>query len=221
MANVRDPGQAQAVEIVIIDADDLARRGLADLVREDHRFTLGSEAALPSDAARLARAGLVIFDPLSRDRLDPSWFTEVRARAPSAAVVVLTSRFDETAFVRALEVGSSGYLIKGRILGAALLDAAYLIATSSCFAADIAARDYLAASPAALRPPAEPAYGHPTERELEMLRLIAEGLHDEEIAERLGIQSSTVESHVSRMREKLGAAHRGHLVALAYRYRLL
>lgn len=221
MANVRAPGQARAVEVVIIDADDLARRGLADLVREDHRFTLGSEADLPSDAPPLAHAGLVIFDPLSRDSLDPSWFTEVRTRAPSAALVVFTSRFDETAFVRALEVGSSGYFIKGRIPGGALVDAVYLIASSSCFVADSSIRDYLAAKPVALRPPAEPAYGRLTERELEILRLIAEGLQDEEIAWRLGIQASTVESHVSRMREKLGAAHRAHLIALAYRYRLL
>jgi DNA-binding NarL/FixJ family response regulator len=149
---------------------------------------------------------------------------ELARRAPRCRVVMLTTFDDEEYVVQALRAGATGYLLKDR--PAAELAAAVRLANAGVVQFDPAAAARLSAAldrsttaryaarpepPAAGSPAAEsaePANTALTTRELEVLRLIAAGLNNREIAVRLYVSEGTVKNHVSRILERLGLRDR-------------
>ncbi|MFF9014289.1 response regulator [Streptomyces sp. NPDC014870] len=140
--------------------------------------------------------------------------TAARAAEPPRVVVVTT--FENDAYVYdALRVGAAGFLLK-RAGAEELVDAVRLVARSDSLLYPAAVRS-LAAEHARRRPPAAPPWvTRLTEREAEVLRLVATGLTNAEIAGRIGVGPATVKTHVAAVLAKTGARDRTQAVILAY-----
>ena len=139
---------------------------------------------------------------------------------PACRVVMLTTFDDEEYVVQALRAGASGYLLKDR--PAAELAAAVRLASAGVVQFDPAAAARLrrrphAAAAATTRPPRHPL----TAREVEVLRLVADGCNNREIAARLYLSEGTVKNHVSRILDRLGLRDRTQAAIYAREHGLL
>ena len=146
----------------------------------------------------------------------------LRERQPDTKVVVLTTYADDRSVLDALRAGARGYLTKDaggaeirQALGAVLDDHAVI---------DPAVQHHLIDAITTLPTPPRPSpSGAPdglTTRETEVLSLIAEGLSNSEIAERLVVSEGTVKSHINRIFSKINARDRAQAVTYAYRHGL-
>jgi DNA-binding NarL/FixJ family response regulator len=129
--------------------------------------------------------------------------------------MLTTFDLDEHVYA-ALSAGASGFLLKD-VTAEGLFDAVRVVAAGEALLAPTVTRrligEFLRARPAA---PAPAPLGTLTPRETEVLRLVAEGLSNAEIAGRLVLSDQTVKSHVSRMLAKLGLRDRAQAVVAAY-----
>jgi DNA-binding NarL/FixJ family response regulator len=134
------------------------------------------------------------------------------AHGPRTAVLVLTMVEDDDSVFAAMRAGARGYLLKGAD-GVETMRAIRVVAGGDAiFSADIAGRlrRYFAAPGAAARP-----FPELTEREREILVLVARGLTNTAVADRLHLSHKTVRNYVSSIFTKLGVSHRGDAVARA------
>jgi DNA-binding NarL/FixJ family response regulator len=145
----------------------------------------------------------------------------IRERHPEVAVVVLTTYADDESIVAALSAGASGYLTKDaaredirRALEAATAGQAVLDPTVQA-ALLRAAQQGVARAPAA-----QPLPDGLTDREVEVLALIASGLSNQEIAARLYVAETTVKTHVNRIFAKTGSRDRAQAAVYAHRHGL-
>jgi NarL family two-component system response regulator LiaR len=145
----------------------------------------------------------------------PTATAEILRRVPRAKVLALTSFSDPDLIERALRAGATGYVLKNvsaRELAAAIRQTHAGISTLAPEVAEVLMR-------AMTGPP--PPGAALTEREREVLALLAEGRTNAEIAERLVVTLSTVKTHVSSILSKLGASGRTEVVAIAVRDHLI
>ena len=169
------------------------------------------------EAVRLAvaRAADVVLMDLRMPRCDGVDATARLADArPQARVIALTTYADEPTVLRALRAGARGYLTKDA--GADEIHRAILAVARGDAAIDPAVQGHLLAAVAeGADTPALP--DGLTPREAEVLTLIAGGLTNAQIAERLVVSQATVKSHINRVFAKAGVRDRGQAVAYAYR----
>jgi DNA-binding NarL/FixJ family response regulator len=142
----------------------------------------------------------------------------LRARDPAVKVVVLTTYADDRSVIDALRAGALGYLTKDA--GAAEIQQALHRVADGQAALDPAVQRHLVEA-IATGPSVEPAADGLTPREAEVLTLIAAGLSNAEIAERLVVSEATVKSHVNHILPKIGARDRAQAVGYAYRHGLV
>jgi DNA-binding NarL/FixJ family response regulator len=141
--------------------------------------------------------------------------------APVKVLVVTTFNFDEYVFA-ALRAGASGFLLKDAPT-AELVAGVRTVATGDALLAPTVTRRLIGHFASRVRPldPAVPGAGHPlatlTSREVEVLKLVAAGLSNTEIAGALVVGHETVKTHVSRILAKLGLRDRIQAVVFAYR----
>lgn len=141
----------------------------------------------------------------------------VRALPQPPAVVVLTTFDDEPSVVAALQAGALGYLTKDADASAIAAAVRSAAAGRSLLDATVTARLVAAAGSAAPRPASEAVEGL-TAREVEVLRLVAAGSSNREIARRLVVSEATVKTHVNHLLAKLSVRDRAAAVAWAYRH---
>jgi DNA-binding NarL/FixJ family response regulator len=214
------------VRVLIADDQRVVREGLEMILR----FTPGVEvvgvAADGEEAVALAgrqRADVVLMD-LRMPRLDGVEATKrLRETRPETRVIALTTYADESSVLAALQAGARGYLTKDS--GAEALQRAIDDVMGGGAALDPAVQRHLVAAVAAAPAGAAEPEGPPlpdglTPREAEVLTLIAEGLSNGEIAERLYVTQATVKSHVSHIFTKTRVRDRAQAVAYAYRHGL-
>ncbi|MDR7418331.1 MAG: response regulator transcription factor [Armatimonadota bacterium] len=192
------------IRIVIADDHSVVRQGLRMFLALDPELEVVGEAADGADAVRLARAhrpDVVLMD-LLMPGLDGVGATEaIRRDLPDTEVLALTSVLEDTSVIGAIKAGAIGYLLKNTEaddLVRAIRDAAAGQVHLSPEAAARLMRE--------VRAPDTPETL--TERETEVLRLIAEGEPNKEIAQRLAIGEKTVKTHVSSVLAKLGVQSR-------------
>jgi DNA-binding NarL/FixJ family response regulator len=180
----------------------------------------GEEAC---DLAEAHRPDVALMD-LRMPRMDGIEATRrLRERAPGTRVIALTTYADDESVLAALRAGARGYLtkdasaadIRQAILGVAAGEAALDPAVQHHVVAAIAGSDERTLSPASSDLPDDL-----TPREAEVLALIAEGLTNTEIAERLVVSPTTVKSHINHLFAKAGIRDRAQAVRYAYRHRL-
>lgn len=198
------------VSIVLADDHPVVREGLAGMLGAEPGLEVVGAAADGREAVRLAaelRPDLVLTD-LRMPELDGVGAIEEIARvAPGTHVLVLTTYDTDRDLLRAVEAGAAGYLLKDTPR-AQLVDAVRAAARGETVLAPAAAARLVRQ----LRVDHEAL----TARELDVLRLVSQGMSNDEIASSLVVSPLTVKTHVSRILTKTGARDRAQLVALAY-----
>lgn len=201
------------VRVLVIAEDPLVRANLAGIVRSDPRLLLAGQELPPSPPERsLAspRPEVILWDAGWRNETAEGW----EALAQQGAAVVLLVP-DETAGRGAWAAGARGVL--SRDAAAARIQAALAAAGQGLVVLDAGVLGSPESRPAPDLQPAESL----TERELEVLRLVGEGLSNKEIAARLSISESTVKFHVNSILGKLGAQSRTEAAMIAARAGLI
>ncbi|WP_062462672.1 response regulator [Demequina soli] len=202
------------IRVLIADDHPVVRGGLAALLRTLPGIEVVAEAADGAGAVRealLTRPDVVILD-LRMPVLDGVGAARrITADVPSAGVLVLTM-FDEDALIaEALAAGARGYLLKGAEPEEIERAVRAVAAGAAILSPQVAARVLGRAS----TPQPAQAFPHLTSREHEVLDLIARGLANHAIADRLGIAAKTVGNHVSAIFAKTGVATRAEAIVLA------
>jgi NarL family two-component system response regulator LiaR len=203
---------------MIVDDHAVVRSGLTAFLFAFDDMELVGEAEGGEEAIRLAgqlQPDVVLMD-MVMPGLDGAAATEaIRSQYPQVQVVALTSFREEELVQRALQAGAISYLLKD-VSANELAEAIRLAQAGRSTLAPEAAQALLHA---AAQPPR---LGYDlTGREWEVLPLLAEGLNNTQIAERLVVSRSTVRFHVSNILSKLGAASRTEAVALAIKHKLV
>jgi RNA polymerase sigma factor (sigma-70 family) len=208
------------IGVLLVDDDDLMRAGLRAVLSSDDCVEVIGEAVDGRDA--VGRVGRLKPDVVLMDvrmpRLDGIAATrEIASAAPDTRVLVVTTFEDDEYIFGALGAGASGFLLK-RSRPEELIAAIKVVAGGEALLAPSVTRrvvDRMAQAPDAGRR-VEPRLDELTEREREVLELLARGLSNQEIADRLVVEHSTVKTHVKRILMQLGVRDRVHAVILAY-----
>jgi DNA-binding NarL/FixJ family response regulator len=205
------------IRVVIAEDEDLMREALRSFLDADAELQVVAEAASGRDAvqaARLHRPDVVLMD-VQMPGMDGIEAT--RRLAPDGPRVLVLTTFGHDAVVyEALRAGAAGFLLK-TTSPAELRAAIRVVAAGDALLAPELTRRLIADH--VRRPRAEarpPALGELTGRELEVLRAIAAGRSNAEIAAELVLGEATVKTHVNRIFRKLGLRDRAQAVVVAY-----
>src|SRR3954453_1351011 len=215
------PGRQNDGVIRVLTADDqtLVRTGFRVILEAEGDIEVVAEADTGTEAvpqARLAAPDVVLMD-VRMPELDGLAATEQILRQPEPPTVVVLTTFDQNKYVyRALRAGAAGFLLKDAP-SSRLIAAVRAAATGDSLIEPSITRRlierFAAPAPAAGPPPELAAL---TERERDVLRLIARGLSNAEIAAELVVAETTVKTHVARILTKLGVRDRVQAVVIAY-----
>jgi DNA-binding NarL/FixJ family response regulator len=208
--------------ILLADDHALVRRGVRLILDQEPDLTVIAEAADGAEAVELARADppdLAILDIAMPRMTGLQAARELIRRQPGLRILFLTMYDNEQYFFEALRVGAAGYVMKS-VADRDLVEACHAAMRDEPFlypgAVTTLVRDYLARA----RDGAIPARAV-TDREEEVLKLVAEGHSTREIAELLFISAKTVERHRSNIFAKLGLRDRLELTRYAIRAGLI
>jgi DNA-binding NarL/FixJ family response regulator len=215
-------GSRRSIRILVADDHEIVRTGFAELLRTQPDFIVVGTAADGAESIRLCRErhpDVVLMDVRMPVRDGISATKELAATPESAPSVLILTTFDLDEYVfDALCAGASGFLLKD-VTAEQLFDAVRLVARGDALLAPSVTRRLISEF-ARIRstdaPPSTAAMDVLTPRETEVLRLVAEGLSNGEIAARLVVSDETVKTHVSRILGKLGVRDRTQIVIAAY-----
>jgi DNA-binding NarL/FixJ family response regulator len=218
------------IRVLLADDQVLVRAGFRLLLESAGDIAVVAEAANGGVAVALARehAPDVVLMDVHMPEVDGVTATRLIAgdtRLAGTRVVVLTTFDDDETVFAALRAGASGFLVKD-VEPDELLQAVRVVARGDALLSPSVTRAVIAAftdgavpgSPAVRAAP--PGLASLTEREREVVALVAAGLSNDEIARRLVISPLTAKTHVSRAMTKLNARDRAQLVVFAYEYGL-
>jgi len=212
------------IRLLIAEDEGILRSTLAELLGREHEFQIAATA--PDGRAALIEAlgqrPDVILTDLKMPKMDGIELTRrVREELPGTAVVILTAFDDDENLFAALKAGATGYILKDASLEeiAAAVRAAH--AGEGVLSAGLVARvireftriDRMAADQRRL-------FAQLTRREIEVLELLAQGLRNRQIAQRLFLSEKTVRNHISAILGKLHANDRTEAALIAARHGL-
>lgn len=205
---------SQPIRLMLVDDHTMVRRGLATFLKIFDDLELAGEAESGEAAIQLCAEVLpdvILMDMVMPDMDGATTTRAIRQRFPHVQVIALTSFKEGDLVKQALEAGAIGYLLKD-------VSADELV---KAIRAAHAGRVTLSpeAAQALVDTTQQPLAHDPklTERELEVLKLMVDGLNNTQIAGKLMVSPSTIKSHVSNVLSKLGVASRTEAVTLALR----
>jgi DNA-binding NarL/FixJ family response regulator len=224
------PGPAP-IRVLIADDQRVVREGLSMLVGLIDDVKVVGAACDGAEAVRLAEAqqpDVILMDLRMPDLDGIAATAQLCERLPAARVLVLTTYADEDAIVPALQAGALGYLTKDA--SAEQIETAIRAVHAGQTHLDPAVQERLVAAVVGRLPaPADPGNLGPgdrkppdglTVREAEVLSLLASGLSNTEIAQRLYLSRATVKTHINRIFAKTGVRDRAQAVRYAYQHGL-
>jgi DNA-binding NarL/FixJ family response regulator len=200
------PNVPNLIRILAVDDHPLLRKGLAALMNAEPDLKLVAEATNGKeaiDAYRTHQPDVTLMD-LQMPGVDGIQAIEaIRREFPQARIIVLTTYSGDVQVVHALKAGAKAYVLKGHVLDDLLDTIRAVHAGKKRIPADVAAElaDHSVDDPL-------------TEREIEVLKLIAAGNANKRIADELAISEATVKSRITSILSKLGANDRSHAVTI-------
>jgi two-component system response regulator NreC len=206
----------RSVRIVLADDHSVLRAGLRLLLEAEPEFQVVAEAGDALDAARFVRGhhpDVLILDLNMPGGSGLDLIPRMRKEAPATRIVVLTMQRDPAFARQALSAGAVGYVLKDAADGELVLAVRLAAGGQTYLTPQLGAR--LAAEPVDARP------GDLSARELEILRLIALGHTNPEIAGKLYLSVRTIESHRAHIHHKLSLSSRAELVQFALQHHLI
>ena len=194
------------IRILLVDDHPLLRQGIAALAADETDMTLVAEASNGREAVeqfRKHRPDVTLMDLQMPEMNGIDAMTDIRSEFAEARFIVLTTYTGDVQVLRALKAGARAYLLKS-LLRKELLDTIRAVhAGQKRIPPEIAAQLADHAADDAL-----------TQREIEVLQLIATGLANKIVADKLHITEETIKGHVKNILSKLGANDRTHAVTI-------
>ena len=212
-----------AVKIVIADDHGVLRAGMRALLQAEPGFEVVGEAASGEEALRVAlerRPDVVLLD-VSMPGCGGLEATKIlKQKLPRTQVLILTVHEDGTLLREAIRAGASGYIIK-RAVESELIGAIHSVQKGDLYVHPAMTRALLLQDRSGDGPSSQGDPAVLTRREIGVLRLLARGYTNRQIAEELGLSVRTAEAHRANIMGKLGLKSRVELVRWAARQRLL
>lgn len=195
------------IRILTVDDHPLLREGIAALVNTEPDMKLVAEASNGREAVqkfRLHRPDVTLMDLQMPEVSGIEAICEIQNEFPGARIIVLTTYTGDAQVLGALRAGAQGYILKGSVHRDLLDTIRAVNAGKKRIPPEVAAElaEYAAGDSL-------------TTREIDVLRLIAAGNSNKQIADQLSIGEATVKSHVTNILSKLGANDRAHAVTIA------
>ncbi len=210
-----------AVRVLIVDDHAIVRDGIRALLALDKEVAVVGEAGGGREAIELSRRlapDVIVMDIAMPDLGGLEATLEIRKERPDAKIVVLSQYGDASYVRRFLKAGVSGYVLK-KAAGADLVAAIHSVARGGLVLDPDVARDALDGEASDGRSQgAGDEYERLTDREKQVLKLVAEGRSNKEVAALLGISVKTAMSHREHVIEKLRAHNRTDLIRFALRH---
>ncbi len=206
------------IRVFVLDDHEVVRRGLAALLDAEPDVEVVGEAATAAQArARIpaVRPDVAVLDVRLPDGSGIDVCRALHESAPEVRCLILTAYDDEEAVRSAVIAGAAGYIVKD-VRSANLLDSVRAIAAGRRLIDPALARRVTEQLRGA---PEDPAYASLGLREQQILALIADGLTNRQIAERLGLAEKTVKNYVSSLLAKLGLERRTQAAVLHLEHR--
>ena len=199
------------IRILVADDHFVVRQGLAALLAPRNGMEVVGEAATGREAVNLARAlqpDVILMDMIMPELDGPEAITLIKQENPRARILVLTSFGESKQISAAIQAGALGYLLKDSSPDD-LMHAIRSVHRGNLVLPQDLALKLMQPQPAAT------AFDQLTERETDVLRLLAQGQSNQEIAVNLSISTTTVRSHVSTILMKLGVSNRTQAALIA------
>lgn len=210
------PSPGQPIRVLVVDDHEMLASSLAQVLdSEPDIVSVGTAPSLEraKSLIRNAAPDVVLLDQRLPDGDGVATLGELRALRPEAQFVVLTASAADSVLVAALEAGAAGFLSKTRSLGE-VTSAIRAAATGEA----VISPEMLSRLLSRLHRPAQRSVGQDlTEREREVLGLLAGGLTNAAIAERLFVSVHTVRNHIANLSAKLGAHSKLEALSIAVR----
>jgi len=208
------------IRVVVADDHEVVRGGFAGLLATQPDIEVVGTAADGAEAVRICASTLpdVVLMDVRMPGVDGIEATRLLTATAAHPRVLILTTFDLDEYVYdAIRAGASGFLLKD-VRAESLFDAVRVIAAGEALLAPTVTRRLIGEFARQHRPssPSPVALSALTPRETQVLRLVAEGLSNPEIAARLVVTEETVKTHVSRMLTKLGLRDRTQAVVAAY-----
>ena len=226
MANAKEKAEQDPIKVLIVDDHALFRRGLQMVLEGEADIDVVGEASDGTEAVKKAEDSapdVVLMDVRMPKRSGIEATRAIKDTLPSTRILMLTISDEEADLYEAIKAGASGYLLKEISidevanavrqvhLGQSLISPSMASKLLSEFATMVKRRDERSQMPGPRL----------TERELQVLRLVAKGLNNKDIGEQLFISENTVKNHVRNILEKLHLHSRMEAVVYAVREKLL
>ncbi len=208
-------GAERPIRVFLLDDHEVVRRGLRDLLEADGDITVVGEAGTVDEALRRippTRPDVAVLDVRLPDGSGVGVCRTIRDDHPEVRCLILTSFSDDEALFQAIMAGASGYLLK-QVRGTDLVDAVRRVAAGqSLLDPEVTSRVL-----ERLRAPSESdeRLARLTEQERRILDLIADGLTNRQIAQRVHLAEKTVKNYVSNLLAKLGMERRTQAAVFA------
>ena len=199
---------AGSIRVFLVDDHEIVRRGIADLLDAEADLEVVGEAATVAQArARITatKPDVAVLDVRLPDGSGIDVCREIRSTMPDVRCLILTAYDDDDALRAAVIAGASGYVLKD-VRGGRLIESVRLAAAGKDLIDPAIARRVVSQLKGATA--TDPLLDGLSLRERQVLALIADGLTNRQIGERLTLAEKTVKNYVSSLLSKLGLEHR-------------
>jgi two-component system NarL family response regulator len=220
------PSESNPIRVLIVDDHALFRRGLEMVLGQEVDIEVVGEAADGAEAVTMAKEtapDIVLMDVRMPRRGGIDATSAIKEAVPSAKIVMLTISDEEADLYDAIKAGAMGYLLKEISIDEVAADIRAVYGGQSLISPSMASKLLSEFAAMIKNKDDRPQLPTPrlTDREMEVLRLVAKGMNNRDIAQQLYISENTVKNHIRNILEKLQLHSRMEAVVYAVREKLL